>query len=599
MSSSSKVVAATTAGFRVPTALWAIPVFNVVFWVLVSWPAVTRLAWKWAHETWARTRRAPLQDNTYLSEWLGHGRDRGDHQWDHYRKHLPLLASAACGFLVLSHALRFLLARAQIGEGTPSYRRWRARFYGLFGLGFLIFLHGVGGSLKILVIVAISYALVSSLRHRGFWAPVCLWAFHIAVLYSSEVYKGYRWSHVPLLKALGWGPWLDRRSGMLNWTLSWNMAMLRVISWGMDYWWKANSAGLPPPTEAEWKHACHQRSAADRLTIDPTPCSRVVQKSRARKARSQQEYSDFLLLVGYVGYAPLYITGPTMTFNSFASQVARPQRLVSWRGKAHYLVVKAVVNLLFFELFQHTVYSFAMIKQMQGNVSHGLVLAAIDGSLFLFFQWSVFTLLSIWMKFLVIWRLARAWAILDDMEAPENMRFCIIVSTSIARFWREWHASYNEWLLRYVYLPLGGSRGTRGKRFFAIAVVFGFVGFWHDRTMQLFAWAWISIVFMVLEVLVQAAVGRTSLTGLSRWLLERLGETLSITVLIVANLIGFSYNLGGSKDFWKLTQREGPVPLLLIAFVLFTCVVTRGLLDTRKRLRDPESGAVLPAEKTA
>jgi len=25
-------------------------------------------------------------------------------------------------------------------------------------------------------------------------------------------------------------------------------------------------------------------------------------------------------------------------------------------------------------------------------------------------------------------------------------------------FWRSWHASYNRWLVRYVYVPLGGNR---------------------------------------------------------------------------------------------------------------------------------------------
>lgn len=41
---------------------------------------------------------------------------------------------------------------------------------------------------------------------------------------------------------------------------------------------------------------------------------------------------------------------------------------------------------------------------------------------------------------------------------------------------QSWHASYNRWLVRYLYVPLGGSR----KRILNVWVVFSFVALWHD-----------------------------------------------------------------------------------------------------------------------
>lgn len=41
---------------------------------------------------------------------------------------------------------------------------------------------------------------------------------------------------------------------------------------------------------------------------------------------------------------------------------------------------------------------------------------------------------------------------------------------------KSWHASYNRWLVRYLYVPLGGSR----TRTFNVWVVFSFVALWHD-----------------------------------------------------------------------------------------------------------------------
>ena len=56
----------------------------------------------------------------------------------------------------------------------------------------------------------------------------------------------------------------------------------------------------------------------------------------------------------------------------------------------------------------------------------------------------------------MIWRGFRLWAALDGVDAPENLPSCISVHHSLASFWRSWHASFNQWLVRYLYVPLGG-----------------------------------------------------------------------------------------------------------------------------------------------
>lgn len=43
-------------------------------------------------------------------------------------------------------------------------------------------------------------------------------------------------------------------------------------------------------------------------------------------------------------------------------------------------------------------------------------------------------------------------------------------------FWRGWHTSFNQWLVRYMYVPLGG----RQRRVLAIWPIFFFVALWHD-----------------------------------------------------------------------------------------------------------------------
>ena len=44
----------------------------------------------------------------------------------------------------------------------------------------------------------------------------------------------------------------------------------------------------------------------------------------------------------------------------------------------------------------------------------------------------------------------------------------------IQGFWKGWHASFNQWLVRYIYVPLGGS----SMRLLNIWLIFTFVALW-------------------------------------------------------------------------------------------------------------------------
>ena len=94
----------------------------------------------------------------------------------------------------------------------------------------------------------------------------------------------------------------------------------------------------------------------------------------------------------------------------------------------------------------------------------------------------------VWLKFVVMWRAFRLWAALDGVLAPENLPACVSRQYTLSGFWRCWHASFNRWLVRYVYLPLGGRGSGRFARWRNLCVVFGFVALWHDVSPKLMAW---------------------------------------------------------------------------------------------------------------
>ena len=99
-------------------------------------------------------------------------------------------------------------------------------------------------------------------------------------------------------------------------------------------------------------------------------------------------------------------------------------------------------------------------------------------------------------QLLLPWRFFRLWALTDGLDPPENMIRCMANNYSALGFWRAWHRSYNLWIVRYLYIPLGGSRRLAATSI----LIFTFVALWHDLSPRLLAWGWLAALFILPEV---------------------------------------------------------------------------------------------------
>jgi len=57
-----------------------------------------------------------------------------------------------------------------------------------------------------------------------------------------------------------------------------------------------------------------------------------------------------------------------------------------------------------------------------------------------------------------------------------------------ADFWHRWHISLSSWFRDYVYIPLGGSRGGRGRRTVNLILTFLLSGLWHGASWNYVLW---------------------------------------------------------------------------------------------------------------
>lgn len=114
---------------------------------------------------------------------------------------------------------------------------------------------------------------------------------------------------------------------------------------------------------------------------------------------------------------------------------------------------------------------------------------------------------------LVVWLLAYGGKIYFDFSAysdiaigsarlfgirvPENFDWPYF-RRNIAEFWRHWHISLYRWLVDYVFVPLGGSRGTLAFVSRNTMLVMLVSGIWHGAGLNFVVWgAWHGLLLVV------------------------------------------------------------------------------------------------------
>jgi alginate O-acetyltransferase complex protein AlgI len=94
--------------------------------------------------------------------------------------------------------------------------------------------------------------------------------------------------------------------------------------------------------------------------------------------------------------------------------------------------------------------------------------------------------------------MAIAVAGLLGYQLPLNFNFPYL-ATTVTEFWRRWHISLSTWFRDYLYLPLGGNRGSAARTYLNLATVFVLCGLWHGASWNFVVWGVIHGALLVGE----------------------------------------------------------------------------------------------------
>lgn len=85
---------------------------------------------------------------------------------------------------------------------------------------------------------------------------------------------------------------------------------------------------------------------------------------------------------------------------------------------------------------------------------------------------------------------------LFGIELLRNFAFPYF-SRDIAEFWRRWHISLSTWFRDYLYIPLGGSKGSLAKKIRNTFIIFLVSGFWHGANWTYIIWGGINALLFL------------------------------------------------------------------------------------------------------
>ncbi len=213
----------------------------------------------------------------------------------------------------------------------------------------------------------------------------------------------------------------------------------------------------------------------------------------ARRLPAERHFGHFAL---YVSFFPKLLAGPIERAEPFISQIRRP---VQFSASGVTLGLQVMLWGLFKKVviadhlagFVDTIYA-----QPTFSSPADLVLATYFFAFQLYCDFSGYSDMAIGASKIL------------GIDLMENFRRPYL-STSVPEFWaKRWHLSLAGWFRDYMYVPMGGSRVSRIRRYGNVLAVFLVSGLWHGANWTFVVWGGVNGLYQVLSLMTRRARAR-------------------------------------------------------------------------------------------
>jgi len=205
-----------------------------------------------------------------------------------------------------------------------------------------------------------------------------------------------------------------------------------------------------------------------------------------RETDVQRKFSDLAL---YVSLFPQLIAGPIVRYHDVAQQLKKREVTVEkFKSGVQRFVIGLARKVLIANYFA-VICDDIFASPVQSLDATTAWLGVVAFTLQVYYDFGGYSDMAI--------GLGRMFG----FEFLENFNFPYI-SKSISEFWTRWHISLSTWFRDYLYIPLGGNRGSKFFMYRNLIIVFFVTGFWHGSSWNFVIWGLYHGVFIVLEKMI-------------------------------------------------------------------------------------------------
>jgi len=170
---------------------------------------------------------------------------------------------------------------------------------------------------------------------------------------------------------------------------------------------------------------------------------------------------------------------------------------------------------------------------------------------------------------------------------PENFRMPY-AAIGFSDFWRRWHISLSTWLRDYLYIPLGGNRGTEARTYVNLMLTMLLGGLWHGASWTFVIWGGLHGLYLAGERWIRS---RTGVTGDP----VRIGNRLALALLTYF-LVNITWVFFRAETFAGAFRVLGgmfglagdAVAVLPTIFIIKAAVIVAGIVTVQWLMRNRE-----------
>ncbi len=193
---------------------------------------------------------------------------------------------------------------------------------------------------------------------------------------------------------------------------------------------------------------------------------------------------DFISFASFVSFFPQLVAGPIERASNLLPQILTNRKFKYEQGVQG-------LRLILYGMFKKVVIADSLapivdkIFENYATLNGGVLLLGL-----IYFSFQIYCDFSGYSD------IAIGTSKLFGFELMSNFKFPYF-SRDVGEFWRRWHISLSTWFRDYLYIPLGGSKGSKWLSMRNIFIIFIVSGFWHGANWTFIMWGLIHAMLYI------------------------------------------------------------------------------------------------------